>query len=305
MNLNSPIGTAADPNADTAIHTRAMLVWLQIGTWSARKYDKQATAKVTADHHAAADSARVNKSLLPGDATAYKALTSLAGSIRAEHYTNTLAWADEGWRLLPVANFQNYTAWYRGQKTAYAAALADFCQEYPSLRAGAPARLNGLYRASDYPETIDMASRFTLDVQFSPVPAAGDIRLDLAADQRAIVEASITGRVEQATAIAMRDAWTRLHDVVSHIAERLSDPTAVFRDSLIENARAAVDSLKRLNVTNDPDLERMRARVEAELTKTAPDVLRSAPMFRQDTAERAKDIMTSMAGFYGAPTVGA
>jgi len=298
MNLNTPIATA-EPNAETAIHTRAMLVWLQIGTWSARKYDKRATAKLTADHHAAADAARVNKSLLPGDAKAYRALTSLAGSIRAEHYTNTLAWADEGWRLLPVANFQNYTAWYRAQKNAYASALADFCQEYPSLRANAPARLNGLYRAEDYPTTQDMSGKFTLDVQFSPVPAAGDIRLDLAADQRAIVEASITGRVEQATAIAMRDAWTRLHDVVAHIAERLSDPTAVFRDSLIENARAAVDGLKRLNVTNDPDLEAMRARVEAELTQAEPETLRIVPAVRQDTAARAQDIMAAMGGLYG------
>ncbi len=131
------------------------------------------------------------------------------------------------------------------------------------------------------------------------MPAAGDIRVDLGSDQKAAIETSITNRVQQATAIAMNDAWTRLHDVVAHIAERLADPKAIFRDSLIDNARDVCDALQRLNVTNDPALETMRARVAAELTTHSASTLRDAPSARATTAQAASEIMSAMSGLYG------
>ncbi len=154
---NSPI---VAPVVDTEIHTRAVLVWLQIGTWAARKYDKAATAKIVSHYAAANDAARVNKSLLPADASSYKTLIQLATAIRATHYSKTLAWADEGWRLLPTANYQQYATWFRSVSQEFADARAMFGQDYPALRAAAPARLNGMFRAEDYPATSDVMARF-------------------------------------------------------------------------------------------------------------------------------------------------
>lgn len=286
-------------NNDSSIHSRALLVWLTISTWSARRYDKQITAKVNADYHASSDAGRYNKFLLPGDAVAYKALVAMAGSIRTAHYANTLAWSDEGWRLLPVDNYMTYTAWFREQQRAFQSSLSDFLYEYPGMRADAATKLNGLYRTEDYPSTQDMAARFKLEVQYSPVPAVGDIRVDLATDQIAQIEVSINERIETATRTAMSDAWERLHTCVAHIADRLSDPDAIFRDSLIRNAREVCDSLKRLNITNDPALEAMRVQVLTELTRHDPDVLRDTPRIRQQTADKAIEIMRAMSSLYG------
>src|SRR4029077_945960 len=133
---------------------------------------------------------------------------------------------------------------------------------------------------------------------YTPVPNTGDIRVSLASDQIDQIEASIVDRVNSATRTAMADCWQRLHSVVAKIAERLSDPDAIFRDSLIENARETCDVLRRLNVTNDRDLESMRVRVERELTKYDPDVLRDTLTVRESTADKAKDIMNAMSAFY-------
>lgn len=285
---------------NTNIHARALLVSLTIGTWTARKYDRRVSEKVNAEYHAPQDAGRYNKFLLPGDAVAYKTLVSLAGAIRAAHYGHTLSWSDEGWRLLPTANYMEYTAWYREKQREFQSALADFVQEYPYLRSQAQVKLNGLYKDEDYPSVQDIGKRFRLAVDYSPVPATGDIRVDLASDQIATIEASINDRVDSATRTAMSDAWQRLYDVVTKIADRLSSPDAIFRDSLISNAREICDSLKRLNITNDPDLEQMRQRVERELTATDPDILRDTPHVRQQTADRAVEIMNKMQGLYRA-----
>jgi len=286
--------------ADTSIHSRALLVNLSISTWTARKYDRAVTSKVNAEHNASSDAGRYNKMLLPGDAKAYKELISLASSIRVAHYGHTLAWSDEGWRLLPTANYNTYTDWMRKQRSAFDDALDTFVNMYPILRNAAQIKLNGLFKAEDYPSTQDVRKRFGIDVQYSPVPASGDIRVELATDQISIIERSITDRVESATRLAMNDAWNRLHDCVAHIAERLSDPEAIFRDSLINNARAVCASLRNLNVTNDPDLESMRVRVERELASFSPETLRESKGARQTTANKAMEIYDQMRGLYGA-----
>jgi hypothetical protein len=283
------------PN-DTGIHSRALLVWLRISTWSARKYDKKISAEVNQRHNASNDASRVNKLLLPGDASAYKALVASAGAIRLQHYSNTLAWSDEGWRLLPTANYADYTKWLRDRQREFNAAVDDFAADYPALRAQAARLLNGMYRAEDYPDVQDLRSRFALTVEYAPVPAAGDIRVDLGADQIALIESAIGARTDRAVQDAMRDAWSRLHDVVAKIAERLSQPDAIFRDSLISNAEQVCDVLQRLNVTDDPNLEAMRVRVRRELTRFSPDTLRDVPSHRQATADRASDILKAMSG---------
>ncbi len=285
-------------NIYTAIHTRALLVWLRISTWSARKYDKGVTSKVNSQYAASSDAGRYNKHLLPGDAVAYKALIQLAGAIRQQHYSNTLAWSDEGWRLLPTANYVAYTDWLRQQQAAFSTTLADFISEYPNLRAQASALLNGLYRDEDYPQTQDLSSRFALAVEYAPVPAVGDVRVQLGTDTIDLIEASIADRMKRATDTAMADCWQRLYSAVSHISERLSQPEAVFRDSLIDNARNVCDILKRLNITNDPNLDAMRDRVESELLKYSPQALRDFDHMRAGTARKAQTILDQMASFY-------
>src|SRR5438477_5085213 len=138
---------SASAVASSAIHSRALLVWLTISTWSARKYDRKISAETNARYNASSDAGRYNKMLLPGDAKSYKAIVSLAGSIRMQHYSNTLAWSDEGWRLLPVDNYIAYTRWYRDRQSELSQALSAFMLDYPQMRDDARTLLNGLWRA--------------------------------------------------------------------------------------------------------------------------------------------------------------
>lgn len=283
----------------TQIHSRALLVWLTISTWTARKYDKKISAEVNAAHNASGDAGRFNKFLLPGDCASYKTLIAMAGAIRVSHYGETLAWSDEGWRLLPTANYMQYADNFRKRQGEYRNALDAFLADYPAMQAEAKIKLNGMYRAEDYPSVDAIRSRFALEIQYSPVPAVGDIRVDLGSDQIGAIEESITNRIETATKLAIGDAWARLHNVVKHISDRLSDPEAIFRDSLIGNAKDVCDALQRLNVTDDPNLEAMRVEVLSDLAMHDPDALRDDAVLRQRTAEKADQILATMQGLYG------
>lgn len=284
--------------ANTQIHSRALLVWLTIRQWSARKYDKKISNDVNTQLQASSNAGRYNKLLLPGDHPSYKELTTLMSSIRLQSYEHSLAWSDEGWRLLPTANYMPYTAWYRDRASAVATALDAFLSDYPTMKADARRLLGQAYKDEDYPSTMDLRSRFGLDVKYSPLPAVGDVRVDLADDQIATIEQQIQASTAAAVQIAMKDAWQRLYDVVAKISDRLSTPDAIFRDSLISNAREICSSLQRLNVTNDQQLESMRVRVLENLTAFDPDILRDTPRVRRNVAAEADKIMSAMSGLF-------
>jgi len=276
--------------------SRAMLASLRISSWSARKYDRKVTQETNAAHGADADAGRYNKMLLPGDASSYKALTSHIAATRVLHYDQTLAWSDDGWRLLPVANYQKYTDKLRAAKHAYDSLLADFLADYPALQQAAKVKLNDMYRDEDYP--ADVAGKYGFAIEYSPVPSGGDFRVQLSQAEIDIIATRTESRVSDAFKDAHRDAVKRLYDCVSRIHERLAQPNAIFRDSLISNATELTDVLSRLNIADDVNLETLRKQT-ASLATVQPDTLRSDAVTRIQTANAAQGILDTMLSVYG------
>lgn len=279
------------------LHTRAMLVSLRISAWSARKYDRKVSQDTATAHGTTLDAGRYNKCLLPGDAPAYKALVSHVANLRVNHYAQTLAWSDDGWRLLPVKNYQAYTDMLRKGFHEADSLLSSFVADYPSMRLEAKRILNGMYQDTDYPGNI--AERYNWAVEYNPVPAGTDFRVTLSREEIDSIAARTEQRVTDAFKDAQSDAVRRLADCLSKIHEKLAQPDAIFRDSLIGNARELCDVLTRLNVTEDPMLESLRRQTEL-LAVTEPQTLRDVPDVRVATAQQAQSILDAMQSTYGA-----
>ena len=71
-----------------------------------------------------------------------------------------------------------------------------------------------------------------------------------------------------------------------------------FRDTVVTNLVKLVDVLPKLNVTGDPELERLAAQVRASLL-VDPQELRKSESVRSETAKDATAICERMAGVYG------
>ena len=307
------------------LHTRALLVRLHLHTWTARKFDGKASRAYLATQHASHDAARINKNLLPvssgvqvaapGKArkhapktdkqkparmvSSFQALLTLAGAIRAEYYDRTLAWEDNGFRLCPTDQFEALATWYRKRSEEFRIALDRFVPDYPALRLAAQSALGiALFNANDYPAVEEIKARFLIRLDYDQVPIAGDIRVDVPPEHLAAIEASVQSRIESAVETAKRDAWTRLHTVAAAMSERLAQPSATFRDSLIENVRRACDELAVLNVMRDPDLESMRITMLTDLASSDPQTIRDNKLARAQLAERATAIADQMSALF-------
>lgn len=275
---------------------RALLVQLRVSQWTARKYDKRATQEVASNHGTTTAAGRYNKSLLPMNDyldRVHKKTTH----IREKFYDNTLPWGIEGTMMLPTSNYLQFMTDFRREKSEWWSLVNMFSDNYMDLKDNAKRSLGSLYNEDDYPSVDAIRTKFDIDMAVFPVPS-NDFRTNIASDELQKIQQDVERRVQDAQQQAMKEVWTRLFDRVKHMAEKLADPKAIFRDSMIDNAREICALLPRLNFTDDPQLEAMRQDVEAKLIKH-PEALRNDPDLRRDTAAEAKAIMDKMKSFMG------
>lgn len=277
------------------LNDRALLVQLNISQWTARKYDKRATKDVAAMHNATEAAGRYNKALLPMN-DYLDNVQKKATQIRTRYYQNTLPWAMDGTQMLPSANYLSFMTDFRKQKSEWEYTVSLFLENYDYMKDQAKRILGSLYVESDYPSELEVQTKFKMDMAVFPVPST-DFRVQLSNDELNHIRGDLEARLATAQQTAVREVWDRLFDKVKHIADKLADPSAIFRDSMLENAREICDLLPRLNFTDDPNLEMMRAEVEAKLASHHPDALRNNLDLRQDTALEAADIMKRMSVF--------
>lgn len=279
------------------LNDRALLVQLSISQWTARKYDKRVTREVADKHNTTMAAGRYNKSLLPLNDLLDR-VHKKTGFVRQQYYTNTLPWGIEGTQMLPTTNYLAFMTEFRKHKADWYQLVQEFVDNYSLLKADAKRTLGSLYDEADYPSDDAIAAKFRMDMAIFPVPNT-DFRVELSNDELTTIQQDIEARLRDASASALKDVWQRLFDRVQHIAERLADPSAIFRDSMVESARELCALLPRLNFADDPNLERMRLQVENRLVSHEPEALRNDPDLRRNAALEAKQIMDKMSVFMG------
>jgi hypothetical protein len=264
-------------NNSISIASSAMLVEMSISTWTARKLDKRVSTQVDLDNGAKTKVVNANKNLMAGTGV-LDTIVKYAANARAWHISQTLPWTDNGSRLLPMSNFMNYKQQLGELETNYEALVDKFIVAYPSLVSAAAFQLGNLFDRNEYPDESSLKKKFKFTYSFFPVPTAGDFRIDINEEAKAEIIANCNSAYQDRLNNAMREAWSRLHDCLSRMSERLTDNAdgsrKIFRDSLVENGVELVSMLKHLNITQDPSLEQARRELESAIGHHSLDSLR-------------------------------
>jgi hypothetical protein len=290
-------------NNSISIASSAMLVELSISTWTARKLDKKVSAEVDSAKGTKTNAGNYNKNLLAGTGF-LDTITKYAANARAWHISQTLPWSDNGLRLLPVSNFIAYKEQLNTLETNYKALVDKFIVAYPNLVSAAAFQLGALFDREEYPEAEKIASKFKFNVNFLPVPTAGDFRIDIGEEAKQELITSCNNAYNDRLNSAMKDAWDRLHEHLLRMSDRLADldtprelkngeliHTRVFRDSLIENAVELVSLLKHFNLTNDPTMEDARKDLAEAIKNYDANDLREMPSARHAVKSKVDEIL--------------
>lgn len=276
------------------ISNAAMLVEMNISVWTASVVDKKATTKVTDDAQATADAGQFKKNLMAGT-TVRKEIADYAALCRTWHNGRTLPWADKGPRLLPTSMFLEYKREADARRAYFDSKVAQFVTDYPYLQSKAQMHLGSLFNPADYPTVDEVASKFAFRLVFSPVPEAGDFRLDVGsadlADLRSQYEDAYDSRVKD----AMKVAWDKLHTTLTNVSEKLIEPegekTKLFHGTFLTNVREMCELLSHLNITKDPELDKARRQLDRAIAGLDVDDLRSDVGVRADLKARVDEVL--------------
>jgi hypothetical protein len=157
------------------LQEKAMLVFLTISQWTARKHDKKASQEIAQKYEVEGEAGRYNKVLIAKEEL--KEIQNISNKARTFHYENTLPWSDDGNRILTAANYFTYTAEFQKLKTEFESYVAKFCQKYQTLVGNQMSRLNGLYDPNDYPDSSMIRNKFNFNMVITPLPDSDDFRV--------------------------------------------------------------------------------------------------------------------------------
>ena len=278
------------------IATRAMIVTLNISTWTGRKLDKQATREVNQGHGAAETAGRYNKMLLPKEAL--EPITKVASAARQYLYANTLPWRDNGDRVLLSSGYFDHMQKIADFQQDFKDEVDIFAGKYIEFREKARFELNSLFKREDYPDIDEIEDKFGFTHKISPIPVAKDFRVQMSEDEVNKVREEIEVSVKQYSEDAMKSVWKQMHDMIKHMGARLGDPKAKFHSTTLTNLEDLCERIPQLNLTEDAALDKQTREVEDCLVGYTADELKRDPQVRAGVAKEADRIAHKMAGLF-------
>ena len=279
------------------LNNKLMIANLTIRKWSGTKLDKEASSDTNARYNVSDKAVRVYKSLMPKESL--QKVRKADNAVYSYYYKNTLPWGNDGRRVLPAQHYFEFTQKIRALISKAEKEVLVFLQNYTHAILQAEVMLGDVFNRDDYPLVEDIAGQFGIDLDFEPLPDAGDFRVDLANEDVEKIREQIAEQQKDRTAQAMRELWDRTYKVVKNMSERLGDPDGKFKNSLVGNVHDMVTLLSRMNVTDDPELGELRGEIEKTLVRYDAQVLRDDDVARIETANAANDILERMAAYTG------
>jgi hypothetical protein len=279
-----------------SIATSAMMVELNISCWTARKLDKRVSEEVDSAKNTKVKAGNYHKHLLAGNPH-HEAVIRYAASCRLWNTQQTIPWSDSGPRIVTMENLFNggYKKQLDDRKVEFERLTDVFMGVYPTLISAAAFQLGDLFNREEYPEPEAVAKKFKFNYTLTPIPTAGDFRIDIGEQAKAELVAQYETAFNERLNHAMRDVWQRLYECLTHMSERLASDDEgkrkVFHGTILTNARELIGLLSRLNITNDPKLEEARRDLSAALVNTDIDTLKESDYIRENVKAKVDDIL--------------
>jgi hypothetical protein len=281
------------------IDTCALLVELNVSQWTARKLDRSTTDELVTNKNAQSKgAARVNKNLFAGRSE-LEVVSQHITETRSFVYDNTLPWSDSGIRLLPSAKFMEFNSKLQQAEDKFYGLVTEFVTVYPSLITAQAMALGDMFNRNDYPHADDIAHRFRFNVNYMPVPASGDFRVDIGNDAQAELKEKLAKMADERVENAMNDIKQRLIEHLKRMSDRLSidyvsgeAKPRKFHDSLLDNAHALCDMAQSLNITNDQQLDEARRALKLAIGGIDVKDLRKDVQTRQDVKAQVDDVLS-------------
>ena len=225
------------------------------------------------------------KKLLDTRHPAYKAVTEVRGQAVKYWKSLSLPYPEPGLRLIRQDAIEEFDSQMTEFCNKLNQAVTALNRRYEALKAAAQQRLGSLFNPADYPVTLE--GLFKIEWDFPSVEPPNYLR-DLHPDLYEQECERVAARFDEAVRLAEQAFIEELHDLVSHLTERLTGQTdgrpKVFRDSIVGNLTEFFQRFQQLNVRSNDDLDRLVEQCQGIVRGVEPQLLRDNQGLRQQVA---------------------
>lgn len=260
------------------IHEIAELTVLKTGAFGGDRRHKEATRKLQEDEGSKAGKVSVELFKDHHVATLRKNLASIHAGARKDNEKYSLP-GEAGFRIVPVELKHDHTKALALRAQEHKDTVEAIMAEYDDLVATAPTRLGGLWKPQFFPDKECAMADFVFDVNYLPIPSNN--RWD--------------GWVDGLAEESIRDVKDRIQLVLVRMVDKLKDPDAIFRDTLVTNIREVCKIAGDLNIYDDQSVSEVIDRCKAEFGAMDPQLLRENRASRDKAAETAASIIGLLA----------
>jgi len=280
-----------------SISHKAVLVNLSMSHWTARKKSKEANTAIIREFCTTREATNTTKALI--DRKYGAQIRSIQTAAKLYHREVTLAWMDEGARILPTQYYTEYVQKMNDFKHEMAIAVEHLISVYQIAIKEAAHDLGELANFNDYPSVQELRDKYDISIAIFPIPEAADFRLTVGDYDVEQMKADMQSGLNASLKAAVQEVWDRVNDVVGHLHEFLADDTHILRDAILHNVSALVDALPKLNVTGDRGIEQMVDELKTKVLPLDLEACRRNGDVRKQAASETEKVLKQMQFFMG------
>lgn len=298
MNAISPIEQMINVNDDmgSALRSIGTLVHFTGRSWSGKKNDLEATEIVRENTGGVGRVGRYDKYLLGNHDAELKALQSAIASARNTHYGLTLPYGVSKDRLLANVKFIDYIKAMNNHIATVEDLKKQLVDVYPQRVRDAIRDQGSLGDPTDYPPPERIAEKFEIRFGFEPIPTdSGFAGLDKRIIEK--LQSNMRERMREHVRDALQEGFEELYRYIDNIHDKLNTEKAIFRNTLLENAKRSVQIVRPFNLTADPEIEKLLDDIEHRLCEYDLDDLRKNVKVRKQAADEARSVLDKMKSY--------
>jgi hypothetical protein len=155
-----------------------------------------------------------------------------------------------------------------------------------------------MFDRGDFPTQDAIENKFSFRVTFSPVPSAGDFRVDIGKEAESALREEYEEAYKERVDSAMNDIRKRVRNSLEHLSDRLGydgDTKKVFHSSIIENLKQVLAAADLMNLIDDEGLRNTRDKVERLIDSVTVKELRKNDHIRKDVRSQVDSILDKFA----------
>jgi hypothetical protein len=291
----------SQPKQIISLSSSAHIVSVEVNVWTATKQDRAISNEVTSMKNADSEAGKFTKNLL-SSSPEHKALMNYRQTVYNWLQRSTYDWSGSS-RLLPLVNLEKFMKEFNQHEVEFNKLLDVFIAKYPQIVSDAAFKQGDMFDRSQYPDVANLRSKFRIKLFVTTVPK-NDFRSSISSVIAEDLKNHYERQVAEIIDNVMSDASERFLEIASRISNACTEATPnddgkvkrkKIYDTTVTQAKEICVTLKEFNLTNNPQLEEARQRLENALRDVTVDDLRESSYVRSVVKNDVDDILSKFA----------